>query len=93
MDITFDEMVAQVTEWLYAAPPELQTEFLTTKKEKLIAYHNTVGRDIRNEFQLWNRPWTKQLDDQGVDMSEDHPDHISMRVLETVWDNLHCKGY
>jgi hypothetical protein len=60
-------------------------KFLNTPKEKLYHYNDSVGREIRNEFKLWDREW-KPIMKNGVDHSEDHPDQISMRVIEGIWE-------
>lgn len=56
-------------------------------KEDLIVLHNNLGRDIRNAFDLWGYKWKPELVD-GVDVSPDHPDLVSQRVIERVWEKL-----
>lgn len=85
----FDHIVGVVTNWLHEAPAEHRREFVSMTKEQLIGYHHTLGRDIRNEFGLWEYPWEPQLEN-GFDMSPDHPDSISMRIIERVWENENC---
>ena len=82
----FDRIVGVVTNWLHEAPAEHRREFVSMTKKQLIGYHHTLGRDIRNEFRLWEYPWEPQLEN-GFDMSPDHPDSISMRIIERVWEN------
>ncbi len=54
-------------------------------------FHDTVGRDIRNDYHLWQRPkHTPELVD-GIDISPMHPDAISGRVLEIIWELCHAK--
>jgi hypothetical protein len=83
----FDAMVATVSNWLKEEKPENRLRFLQTPKDKLVSYHHTLGRDIRNEFKLWDAEWKPDMRD-GVDCSPDHPDQLSMRVIETVWDGF-----
>lgn len=84
----FNEMVETVIDWFNEASPEGQEQFLSSSKKSLIMYHHSVGRDIRNQFRLWESTWDPQLDDQGIDNSPDHPDAISMAVIEAVWERL-----
>ena len=82
----FDHIVGVVTNWLDEAHEYHQREFKEMSKDRLIQYHHSLGRDIRNEFSLWQYEWTPQIEG-GFDMSPDHPDSISMRIIETVWEN------
>ena len=52
-------------------------------------FHHTTGRWIRNEYKLWDRPWTPDIKN-GIDFSQDHPDAISTRIMEKVWDRVHA---
>lgn len=56
-------------------------------KDKLIQYHGTIGRVIRNLFNLWATKWTPVFSN-GCDVSENHPDRLSMRVIEAVWQKI-----
>lgn len=87
-DIEFDDMVSVVHGWFLRQSDDNKKEFVESSKQNLIAYHTTLGRSIRNEFKLWEREWVPDIR-EGVDHSEDHPDRISMRVIEAVWDRLH----
>ncbi len=80
----FKEMVGIVENWFYKDTDENKKEFLETPQEKLIKYHTTLGRSIRNEFKLWDREWKPDIRD-GVDYSPDHPDQLSMQVIKEVW--------
>lgn len=80
----FEEMVAVANGWLQKQDEKVRKEFINTPKERLIGYHTTLGRSIRNEFKLWDREWKQDIRN-GVDHSEDHPDQISMRVIKEVW--------
>lgn len=86
----FDGMVSIVTTWFEQEKPENQLRFLQTPKEKLSFYHHTLGRDIRNEFKLWEAEWKPDIIN-GVDHSPDHPDQVSLKVIEEVWNRLNTK--
>ena len=86
---SFDEMVGQVENLLKKENlKNIKEEFLNTPKDKLIRHHTTLGRTIRNEFKLWETSWTPDIRD-GVDYSPNHPDQLSMSVMERVWEKLH----
>lgn len=53
-------------------------------KGDLISLHSTLGRAIRNRFSLWSISWKPEFVD-GVDHSPQHPDAVSMRVIEQVY--------
>jgi hypothetical protein len=84
----FEDMVNEVTQLLNKeTQKEIKKEFVNTPKHKLVMYHGTLGRTIRNEYKLWDTSWTPDIRD-GVDYSFDHPDQISMRVIGEVWERL-----
>jgi hypothetical protein len=56
--------------------------------DEMIEFHGTVGRHIRNYYKLWEHPWAPEVVD-GVDVSPNHPDAISMRILKIVWHLVH----
>jgi len=82
MKYTMEQMVEEVSKWFEEAPEDQQREFL---KRSAIEYHHTLGREIRNRFGLWFNKWEPKIID-GVDYSEDHPDNISGRVIESIQD-------
>ena len=85
MKSSFEEMVDEVYSWIEGEPKENIDKFLDMRKDELFKYHHTLGRSIRNTFKLWSTEWVPELID-GVDHSSNHPDHISMRVIEDVWE-------
>ena len=85
---TFEEMVSLVCNWFERESDKAKSEFLNTPKEKLVSYHTSLGRSIRNEFKLWETNWTPDIQN-GVDYSPEHPDQVSMEIIETVWEKLH----
>jgi len=78
--MTIDEIVLDI-----AKNPESKG-ILTNKREDLIVLHHSSGRWIRNEYKLWERPWEPVIID-GVDHSENHPDALSMQVMEKLYDH------
>lgn len=50
----------------------------------LINLHHSFGTYIRNKYKLWTIPWEPELRD-GTDYSPDHPDQISMTIIEELW--------
>lgn len=84
---SFEEMVNKTVELFKQSPERDQEEFITTEFDNLVIFHRTLGEVIRNYFKLWNYPWKKHIV-EGVDMSEDNPDNLSMKVIEEVWRRL-----
>lgn len=82
-----EEMSKEVLEWYNRSSVREQQEFTTTSFEHLPIYHSSLGRSIRNRFNLWYYPWEEKIV-EGVDTSPDHPDAVSMRVIEEVWRKL-----
>lgn len=85
MNVSVDDMADEVFSWLETKSQENFDAFVDTKKDELFKYHHTLGRSIRNTFELWSVEWVPELKD-GVDCSPFHPDQISMRVIEEVWE-------
>lgn len=81
---TMNDMVGVVEGWFHKGTASDQQKFLTTPKDNLHRYHDSLGRAIRNEFKLWETHWTPEIVN-GVDHSKDHPDSVSMQVIEQVW--------
>lgn len=88
---TFDEIVNYI---LNELSDDSKRVLRKTPKEDLVLFHHTTGQAIRNDFLLWdpNNPitenWERKPDDDGVDRSDHHPDAISMRIIETVWEKV-----
>lgn len=79
-----------IAEEVFAQLDESDIEYLgQISSSELPLFHNSVGRNIRNEYRLWHEdcPLTDnnvQLVD-GVDMNPKHPDAVSMRIIEAIW--------
>ena len=81
------EMVDEVCQWAMGGDPSELALFLKTPRDELVKFHHSLGRNIRNHFCLWKHEWVPDIID-GVDHAKDHPDQISMKVLEGVHDRL-----
>jgi hypothetical protein len=64
-------------------------------KDRVFVFHHGVGTYIRNKYKFWeSNPLTEKWRTDptshkivnGVDCSEDHPDAVSMRVLQGIWE-------
>lgn len=87
MKLTEEQIVDEVLKWFDEAPVAAQIMFKNSSLKDLHDYHHSLGQDIRNTFKLWENQWTPELID-GVDYSPDHPDAISMRIIQTVWNKI-----
>lgn len=83
------EIINTVLDWYRGSPLKIQYDFRTCSFDALILYHDSLGRDIRNHFKLWEEVWTPELIN-GVDYSEAHPDSVSMRIIEEVWRKVNA---
>lgn len=80
----YNTIVDTVDGWLQAERDDIRREFIECEERNLIQYHHSLGRNIRNEFNLWTLEWEPEIVD-GFDMSPNHPDAISHRVIVDVW--------
>jgi len=87
MNYSHEEMVEEVLKWFARSDTEEQIAFVSTEIDNLVQYHTTLGRQIRNEFEMWRDEHEPFIVD-GCDHSQDHPDARSMRVMEDVWRRL-----
>ena len=83
----FESVVSELLEMIGEWPAEHRSKFVGTEKADLIQYHHGFGTSIRNHFRLWEYEWEKTLEN-GVDVSPNHPDQMSQRIIETAWDRL-----
>lgn len=83
MEKTLEEVVNAV---LVRMKPSEKVKLKITKKEDLILYHHGFGTQIRNTFELWSGN-PELLKDMGY-TTEDHPDDVSMKIIEAIWDKL-----
>jgi hypothetical protein len=88
-----DEIVADMV--LNARKSEENVRsWLNVTRADLITGHHTTGCFIRNHYKLWyeGNPHTVNgysVNAQGIADHPNHPDQMSMRIMERVWDNLH----
>lgn len=86
--MTHDEIVNDVHSMIMKEWTEKDKKdfFLGPYKDEydLHLYHHSVGRWIRNHYNLWSEEWVPELKD-GVDYSPNHPDARSMRIITDVW--------
>lgn len=55
------------------------------REHSYIEFHHGIGRNIRNKFGLWDRPPHEPIiDSRGFDISPEHPDAISSRIIRAV---------
>ena len=86
---TENEMVEEVYGWLQEESEQSQHNFRNSTKTQLISYHITLGRKIRNHFNLWETDWEPEYKTHGnltYDNSLNHPAAISMRIIKAVWE-------
>lgn len=83
-----EKIAEDVCIWISRMSEHDRNEFMQCNKEDLIVYHSTLGRDIRNIFKLWQTEWDSEIVN-GVDCSRNHPDALSMAIIEKVWEKLH----
>jgi len=85
---SFLEMSNVVYGWyIDEATESAKAYFRNCTKDDLLKYHHCLGQAIRNYFKLWEREWTPEIYDY-VDISPDHPDNLSMRIIVDVWQRL-----
>lgn len=95
---TFDGIVTHIISILTDSDKAKAKEF---PRNELISLHHTFGRSIRNEYGLWdaNHPLTKSWHElrsagseeqivDGIDFHPNHPDSVSQRIIERVWELL-----
>ncbi len=78
-----DEIVARILAELSTADVVAIRE--VRKRSDMIQFHHTAGRHIRNKYSLWSHPNATPDEPDG----DNHPDQMSHRILERVWDALH----
>lgn len=85
--IDYDLAVSIVESWFDNEPVKNKNMFVNSKEDALVVYHHTLGRSIRNEFKLWQIEWTPEIEN-GIDVSNDHPDQVSMIIITKLWKKL-----
>ena len=67
-----------------------KAEFRGTERAGLVQFHHGFGTAIRNEYGLWRYPFEPEIDARGADCAYYHPDSVSMRIMERLWDIHHA---
>lgn len=82
----FNRIVEEVHDELMKEPEPVRSAFLLTgwNRYNLTDFHHSLGRHIRNTYNIWRYEWEPDLVD-GVDHSKYHPDNISMEIIKAVW--------
>lgn len=76
-NLSEDEIVIDLVDTIRSTP-HLLKEWHEIRKQDLIRYHHSIGRDIRNHYNLW-----------GMRIySKEHPDAVSMRIMNKVWEKI-----
>ena len=89
-DKTVEEMADEFIVYFERESKENQEKFKRCPEQQLGLYHHTLGRSIRNYFNMWNRKWEPHIIDD-VDYSPNHPDAISMDVIVLMHRKLNNK--
>lgn len=80
--MTNEEIAQEVyNKWYKTWAPTDQAYF---RKHSYIEFHHGIGRNIRNEFKLWDRPPHEPELINGIDYSPNHPDAVSSWILQRV---------
>jgi len=80
-------MISWLLNKIKALGPTFVVQFADSSRDELNRYSSSLGRMVRSEFKMWEDHWTAHFAD-GVDMSPDHPDQRSQRVIEQTWEQL-----
>ena len=73
---------------LFATDPETKENFTKLEQAKdVIQYHHTIGRWLRNNWELWQGGALAQL---LITWGIKHPDDMSHVLLKGYWN--HCNG-
>lgn len=88
LDKEMKSIAKEVKEFLAT---ETINELKSTNEEDLIDWHHSLGQHIRNKYKLWSRSWTPNIVN-GIDMSEDHPDTLSMKIVTEIYNMLRLES-
>lgn len=79
---TIDECMTALTKIL---DPEDQAEFLRTSKDDVGSLHHSLGRWIRNNWDLWKGG---ELLEHMKSLGFIHPDDMSHSILTEFWNRM-----
>lgn len=76
-----------VNELVYGLSKQEVDLLLEIPFDDLIGLHHSVGRQIRNQYKLWDcrNPYVET----EHETSPSHPDQMSQRIIEKVWKKVH----
>lgn len=76
-----------VNELVYGLSKQEVALLLEIPFDDLIGLHHSVGRQIRNQYKLWDcrNPYVET----EHETSPSHPDQMSQRIIEKVWREIH----
>ena len=85
MSKDLDDLRTQIVNSIFAemaTHPEQHDirQFVDQPHDDLYGYHSTLGRDIRNNYNLWGHP--------VLSSNYEHPDDFSMQIIK----ELHLKA-
>jgi hypothetical protein len=86
----------------YLSPEEIVNDLLTslpkrdlnvikhTVQKDLIFFHMNLGRDIRNNYKLWDEdnPYTSPKQKTHAEYQPIHPDELSFTIIGMLWERL-----
>lgn len=81
------EEVVWLTSYIQKLGPQFVVTFADCKESSLVKYHDSLGRAVRNQFDMWEDPWEPEIIN-GVDYSPNHPDQRSQAVIYALWKDL-----
>lgn len=81
---TVEEAIDFITSEL---SPAEKKHLASKRKEDLIGLHLRWGMTIRNWLGLWS-PYSEIIRDFGVRTVNNHPDDVSMYIIENIWEKL-----
>ena len=79
-----EEMQKEIRNWGSDFKSRFFLSEYASDQNTLHDWHHTLGLYIRNRFRLWDYEWKVKIID-GFDDSPEHPDAVSMAVIEELW--------
>lgn len=81
-----DDIVADYLNYIIQRP-EFHSNWIDMVEDDLILLHSSIGRYIRNKYNLWDssNPYTRYKTEQDPS----HPDNMSFSIIQKIWKILH----
>lgn len=95
--MTFDEIVDDLVRWAARHPKERSWLVELGMRNQLIETHHGFGRWVRNWYGLWREGHPLTMKDykpevvEGVDQSPRHPDAVSARLIQVLYERLQAE--